>query len=251
MTAILCRLGNKKNIKNIIIKQIPKDFNLYIEPFVGSGIIFLNLKLKENNKNSILNDLDKIVIEAHNSIKQGVTLDENNFSFSQNGKVQTEFYKKKHNNNNDKFLASIISLCGTFMGDGVGKIYKSKIITNKNFINKIKHAKKQKEYYSNTRLFNTDYINIIKKFDNKNSFFYLDPPYENSVGIYNNNTIDLEFLSELLSNLKGRFLLSLNDSPNIRKIFKKFKIISINVPISNTHNKKDILNRQELIIKNY
>jgi site-specific DNA-adenine methylase len=49
MTNIFCRVGNKITIKNDIIEKIPDNFDLYVEPFVGSAIIYLNMNL-ENKK---------------------------------------------------------------------------------------------------------------------------------------------------------------------------------------------------------
>jgi hypothetical protein len=40
------------------------------------------------NKKSVINDLDKDLIEGHKAIKKGITLDENNFTFSSDAKVQ-------------------------------------------------------------------------------------------------------------------------------------------------------------------
>lgn len=248
MTSIFCRIGKKHPIKDIVISKIPDNFDLYVEPFVGSGIIYLNMNLE--NKKSVINDLDKDLIEGHKAIKKGITLDENNFTFSSDAKVQEDYYKKKHTNHNNKFIAEIIRTCGTFSGKGKGIIYKP--ITKSNFKNKIKNAKKQKEYYKNTQILSTDYKNIIKKFDNSKTFFYLDPPYEKSDTLYKDDVVDLEAMANLLKNIKGRFLLSINDSPNVRNIFKNFDMTMLRVRGKGGEG-KDIGGklRSELLIKNY
>ena len=242
MTTIFCRIGKKQNIKDKIISKIPDNFDLYVEPFIGSGAIFLNLDLE--NKKSVINDLDKDLIKGHNSIKSGVTLDPETFIFSGD---QEKFYKTNHTNNNDIFISTIIQTCGTFGSKGSGKIYKP--ISKSSFKNKIKHALKQKEYYKNTKIFNTDYKNIIKKFDTNKTFFYLDPPYESSKNLYKDEKFDFQELVNVLKNIKGRFLLSLNDSPNIRNIFKDFNIVSLFVKGRNSYNIGN--DRKELLISNY
>lgn len=247
MIPVFCRIGSKTNLKKTITNMIPNDYDLYVEPFVGSGVIYLNQDLE--NKKAILNDIDKDLIEAWGAVKKGITLDENNFNISQDKQFQEDFYKKKHSNNNDKFIAEVIK-CGTFSGKGVGKIYRS--VTNSSIIKKIKNAKKIKDYLKNTRLFSTDYKKIIKKFDGKKTFFYLDPPYENSKTLYKDGELNYEELSNLLKKIKGRFLLSINDSANIRNIFKDFKIISLNVRgVANEGKDIGSGNRKELLIKNY
>ena len=70
-----------------------------------------------------------------------------------------------------------------------------------------------------------DYKEVIKKYDNKDAFFYLDPPYEIAIkkgGYYEYSDIDLEELRDLLSKIKGKFLMSLDITPTTKKLFKDF-----------------------------
>ena len=244
MTTIFCRIGKKQKIKNKIISKIPNNFDLYVEPFIGSGAIFLNLDLE--NKKSVINDLDKDLMQGHHSVKSGVTLDPETFIFSGD---QEKFYKTNHANNNDRFISTIIQTCGTFGSKGSGKIYQP--ISKSSFKNKIKLGKFQKEHYKNTQIFNTDYKKIIKKFDTNKTFYYLDPPYENSKSMYKDEKFDFQELSNVLKNIKGRFLLSLNDSPNIRNIFKDFKIVSLFVKGKGQVEGVLGKDRKELLISNY
>jgi len=55
----------------------------------------------------------------------------------------------------------------------------------------------------------------------------------------------------VLSKVKGKFVLSLNDSPNIRNIFKQFKIRGIRVEGGNDEQSIGQHTRKEVIIKNY
>ena len=72
------------------------------------------------------------------------------------------------------------------------------------------------------------YEQILKRYDRPTSLFYLDPPYFGR-SLYNHNFEpgDFEKLAERLKNLQGKFILSLNDVPEVRKIFRPFKIKSI------------------------
>ena len=95
----------------------------------------------------------------------------------------------------------------------------------------------------------------IKKlyYDSHNSFFFLDPPYENSDKLYYEDSIDYEEMSIMLSNIDGKFMLTINDSPRIRNIFNNFNIRKIQVPPGGSHTKLKIGGkfRNELIITNY
>ena len=65
--------------------------------------------------------------------------------------------------------------------------------------------------------------------------FYIDPPYwghENDYGKGIFSRGDFARMAELLSNIQGRFLLSLNDRPEVRELFGKFQIEVVNTRYS-------------------
>jgi DNA adenine methylase len=104
----------------------------------------------------------------------------------------------------------------------------------------------------NTKVLNQDYASVIKNEDSAGSFIYLDPPYEDSKGLYKESSMDYEKLASILRNVKGKFLMSINDSANIRKIFKGFKITSISVEgAGRTGSDIGTGVRKELLIRNY
>ena len=250
MITIFGRTGKKSPIKDTIKKQSPDNFNLYVEPFVGSGAIYLHMDLKDTP--AVINDLDKDLMKAWRAIKSGITIDENTYNFPSR-ENQEKYMNSKKTTNNEIFIQQLIKSLGTFGSKGMGKIYKPLSIDN--FKNKVRNAKKQKDYMKNTKIFNNDYKSIIKKFDGVNTYFFLDPPYEKSEGMYSNFKMDFNELNNILKNVKGKFLLTLNDSPEIRKIFKNFKIFKIKVKGSG-QDQGDSNNigagiRNELIIKNY
>lgn len=74
-----------------------------------------------------------------------------------------------------------------------------------------------------------DYKNIIEKFDSENTLFYLDPPYYKKEFLYsNNNNFSHQELKDLLSKIKGKFILSYEDCRFIRNLYKDVSIFSYN-----------------------
>ena len=102
----------------------------------------------------------------------------------------------------------------------------------------------------NTIVLNEDFRKVIKKYDSPKTFFYLDPPYEKSEeqGVYKNLEyfITPEDVFESIKNIKGRFILSYNDSPKIRKLFNKFNIKLVKTRYTN--KKREV---KELLISNF
>ena len=75
------------------------------------------------------------------------------------------------------------------------------------------------------------YQKCITRFDNQNTWFYLDPPYWGNETDYGNTFTREDFvaLEQLLRGLEGKFLLSLNDIPETRELFKGFPIRQVDV----------------------
>lgn len=71
------------------------------------------------------------------------------------------------------------------------------------------------------------YAEFIKRYDRTDTLFYLDPPYWGCESFYGKDFFsraDFGELAKLLKGIKGRFILSINDVPEIRQIFKSFYI---------------------------
>lgn len=67
-----------------------------------------------------------------------------------------------------------------------------------------------------------DFGSFITRYDSAGTLFYLDPPYwgcESDYGKHLFNRADFQRLADHLRGIKGRFLLSINDVPEIREIF--------------------------------
>ncbi|WP_342268798.1 DNA adenine methylase [Spiroplasma endosymbiont of Aspidapion aeneum] len=96
----------------------------------------------------------------------------------------------------------------------------------------------------------------IKEYEHK-KFWYLDPPYfDVETKIYKYNDINSSDLLCLVTNIDrdgGKFLLSINNSDNIKKKFKKFNIVEREWKYTMTNNSKQKACKlgKELFIKNY
>lgn len=81
---------------------------------------------------------------------------------------------------------------------------------------------------SNTIIENKDFEALICQYDRPNAFFYCDPPYYETEGMYQVlfTKEDHTRLRDTLANIQGKFLLSYNDCEFIRDIYKDFHIES-------------------------
>ena len=96
-----------------------------------------------------------------------------------------------------------------------------------------------------------DWREFIPRYDRPATLFYLDPPYWGHEADYGNGMFardDFTRMAELLRGIKGRFILSLNDVPEIREIFAGFDFQEIENRYS--ANKRSTRRAAELLISN-
>lgn len=77
-----------------------------------------------------------------------------------------------------------------------------------------------------------DWPAFLARYDRPGTLFFLDPPYWGSEGDYGRELFSREDygrLAEVLRGLQGRFLMSINDVPPIRKAFAGFKMRPVKV----------------------
>ena len=94
------------------------------------------------------------------------------------------------------------------------------------------------------------YEKVLAKYDSPSTLFYLDPPYY-GIRLYKANLDpdDFRAMAERLAKIKGRFLLSLNDVPEVRAIFKAFHVMGIEMPY--TSQKVAGRRFREVLISNF
>lgn len=243
-----CRQGNKYNLRKNILPLIPPH-KIYIELFTGSGAIFWSKPKAEIN---ILNDLDENVINNFKLLFEA-PLDQKKYKKDLNTVEKVRHFYSHHSNSiPDQLMIQKIKACSGFCNMPVNKaenIYKSY-----NPFSLIKNLNIYKNKLEGVRLTNEDYEYIVKKFDSPDSFFFVDPPYENTdkrFGYAESTNFDFERFAKVMKKIKGMFLITINDSPYIRELFKGFNIIQIKV-YNNWASKPNYKKfRKELFITNY
>ncbi len=93
-------------------------------------------------------------------------------------------------------------------------------------------------------------IDFIRRYDAEDVFFYCDPPYyEAPTYKHNMELFDFQELAATLSEIKGKFILSVGEHPDMRDIFQDFHIEPVSLKY--TVGAKKVVNGHELIIKNF
>lgn len=98
---------------------------------------------------------------------------------------------------------------------------------------------------------NLDFKDLIKRYDKEHTLFYCDPPYVDSRQyITKFDTDDHRKLADVLSNIKGNFILSINPHLLAYELYDSYNIVEVDHNYSmrkNTHN----TDCKELLIFNF
>ena len=208
--------GSKEHIVNIVrnLSLINSNYKIYIEPFLGSGTVFINIP--DVFDQYIVNDIDENVISIWKAILEYSYGDyratdliikdkfgdikESKESYYKFRDYYNEFYHFTNAPEKGLFLYFLANSCINSMlrfgPNGMNQSFGNRLfIMKENEYNIIKHK------LSKAKIFNTDYQNIIR--GRQNSVIYLDPPYFQRHTSYteNFNEDNLIKLIELISYL--------------------------------------------------
>lgn len=105
---------------------------------------------------------------------------------------------------------------------------------------------------SGTYVENLTWQDCMKRYDRPHTFFYCDPPYWQTEGY----GVDFGFeqyeqMAEFMRTCKGKVMVSINDHPDIRRVFNGLHMLGLDIKysVSNTHGASDA--SQELVILNW
>ena len=237
----ISRMGGKSVIAKQLVANFPppETYNIYVEPFFGAGHVFY-AKPKYKQQIEVINDLDDDMFKIMTGLqKEGNNINKTIYRHPLNREEWKSLIGKKDTQ------SLLLSYKNSFFG--MNKGYDPSQLKRLHALNKTDYSLYQ-ERLKGVKIYHKDYKTIINQYDSKNTFFYLDPPYENSKDY--TNSINPQDLFNILQQIQGNFMLSYNDSSLIRSLFKNFNIYEIKTRYSQTGY---ISNRNiyELVITNY
>lgn len=97
-----------------------------------------------------------------------------------------------------------------------------------------------------------DWFDVIPRYDSPQTLFYLDPPYFRCEVDYGKDLFgrgDFARMAEVLAGLTGRFVMSINDAPEIRTIFASFALTEVTTTYTIAAGR--VSARPELLISNF
>jgi len=248
-------VGGKSRLAADIIDLIPENHSKYIEVFGGGLSVFY---AKEKSKLEIVNDINGQLVNLHRAIRtnpETLSYYLNNLLISR--EIFNAIYKgyMEPRNNIEAAAFYLYLITQSFGSKG------------ESFAMSAKSGRKPKDIYKSyskwskrlkgVTIENMSFNKLIPLYDKEDAFFYVDPPYVATESYYKNTggfgIKEHEELADLLSNVKGRFLLSYNDCQLVRELYRDFNIRTtkeIDYTLGSNMHKRDKKVR-EVFITNY
>lgn len=247
---LLCYVGGKTKLIKTIRPKIPPH-TTYIEPFVGGGSIFFD---KEPAEKNIIADKNKDVTNFYKRFRNMPAREIRKFKCPIN-KVQFAKAVKNQSRSAEAFLGVNKRCYG-------GKMDKPSFTPNLRGNNiqpseeGISNLKKNVEAYQDklnaTKILNEDYKVVMKKYDNKNSLAFLDPPYYASYNYGFETQVQPKEICDIAKYAKGKVLISYNNVPEVRAAAKGLNVKKVK---TNYEMQRSITGgvkpKTELLIANY
>lgn len=246
------RVGGKFRLRGIISNAIPSESKIFVECFVGGGSVFL---YKRDFEKEVINDLDKDIYHLWSDMKKCGPQMKNRKFMPKRSMFNTLQKKTKFTSCSDRLYRNLYisffsysQMRTAYIGETSEKVPRFNRDTNGN---KMKNnSENYKKRLKNVKIENKDYKKIIANYDSKDTFFYLDPPYTNAKE-YKHNHVNPVELANILRKIKGKFLLSYDNSPTIMKAFKNISGFYIKRVKTKYKISGNFQNITEVLISNY
>lgn len=235
------------------LKQSGKPKKL-VEPFAGGGIVSLTAAFENLADQIIMVELDKEVAAVWEVIINGdhEWLAEQIYSFDLTLEHANSILEKKEKTIEEQAFSTILKnriFHGGIIAKGSGLIkngengkgIKSRWYpkTLRDRILAVGYIKKKIKFLTE------DAFNEMKRVKNeKDCFFFIDPPYTVAgKRLYTHFDIDHNELFTLTTQLKGKFMLTYDDTQEIRSLIKNHGLDFRTIPMKTTHHiqKKEII----------
>lgn len=251
MDSFISWIGGKKLLRKKILETFPEQgtFHSYIEVFGGAGWILFSSE--KHAKMEVYNDRNGNLVNLFRCVKYHPQELQRELEFILMSREQ--FFDAK-DQMETRGLTDIqrAARFNILIKESFGSEMRTFGVRPKDMANAIEYISEVSKRLRMVVIENQDFERILKTYDKQESFFYLDPPYYQTEKYYKEKFLPEDHirLKKKLKELKGKFLLSYNDCPYIRELYKEYEILEVD-RAHNLLQGNEKPRYKELVIKNY
>jgi DNA adenine methylase len=232
-------IGGKRNLADQLADMISEvDHDTYAEPFIGMGGVFF--RRKRRPRCEVINDISRDVVNLFRILNRHYPqfMDALKFQITSRADFERLLATEPANLTDLERAARFLYLQRTAFGGKVtGRSFGVSPGTSARFdVNRLGVLLEEvHDRLSGVVIECLHWSELIERWDRRSALFYLDPPYwdcETDYGAGVFSKADFEHLACRLATIKGRFILSINDAPEIRRIFAGFHMSEVETTYS-------------------
>lgn len=258
-------MGGKAHHIKHLDKLFPITMTTFVDVFGGAGWVSVKSELAQRAKTKVYNDLNPHLANIFKqfSIDPGAVSQELNKWSQQDATLYKQFQQDIFGGNTQpmtvataaKYLyLEVQSFTGNTLGLNSSVYFDKKNIHGLNPLLKKLSNPKIITRLRQLTVENLTAVDVIKKYDTPDTFFYIDPPYYEKEHYYTQafGKDEHQQLAQCLNNIQGQFALSYYDFPELNDWFPGNKFRRATYSISKQSSSRTNKQRgQELVIRNY
>lgn len=246
-------MGGKRRLAKTILPLFP-EHTCYVEPFAGGAALFF--MRPEPAKIEVLNDLNGELVNLYRVVQNHLEEFVRQFKWALSSRTVFEWEKMKRPETltDIQRAARFYYLQKLAFGAKADNPTFGTATTAQPRLNLLRLEEELSEAHLRlSRVFieNLSWEECVKRYDRAHTLFYLDPPYWETAGYGESFPFcEYEKIAELMRAMQGKAILSINDHPNIRELFKGFRIeeTSLRYTVGKANNRPE---RGELIVMSW
>jgi len=218
-------IGGKRRLAKTILPLFP-EHRCYVEPFAGAAAL---LFAKEESSVEVLNDINGELINLYRVLKHHLIEFLNQFKWALSSRQIFEWEKMKTPEPLTDiqraarfFYLQKLAFGGKIEGQTFGTDTTSKPRFNLFRLEEDLSAAHLR--LSRVTIEHLSWLDCLAKYDRPHTLFYLDPPYYGTEGYGVDFPLEnYTRMAEAMKSLQGKAIVSVNDIPEMREIFKGFR----------------------------
>ena len=226
INSFMAWVGGKKALRDEILARFPRNYKRYIEVFGGAGWVLFHKP--PGNDFEVFNDFNGNLVNLYRCVREQPEALRDELRYMLNSRLDFEYMKGMLHSQavlpDVRRAAYYYALIRYSYAAGTSTFGSQPHAMWNNFpLIESAAGRLQKVVIENK-----DCMKLIRQYDRPEGFFYCDPPYYNADQYYeavSTDGFDHTGLADALLGIKGKFLLSYNDCPEIRALYARPGIV--------------------------